>query len=220
MTQLFAKAPPVRTGAKKRPPLAAPGMRVGLLGGSFNPPHRGHRHVALMALKRLGLDRVWCMVSPGNPLKPAAGLAHFEARFAAARRVLRHPRIDVTGFEAALTSAYTIDSLRFLKRRYPNVHFIWIMGGDNLASFHRWRRWRKIFALVSIAVFDRPEWRLKAMAAPAARAAARRRVRESGARRLATSSPPAWTFVSIPLSDESSTRLRSLMQTSVPELSP
>jgi nicotinate-nucleotide adenylyltransferase len=213
MTFPIANTSSCLAAALKRLPQAAPGMRVGLLGGSFNPPHHGHRHVALMALKRLGLDRVWCMTSPGNPLKSSAELEGFDARLVDAARVLRHPRIDVTGFEAALNSAYTIDSLRFLKRRHPNVRFVWIMGGDNLACFHHWRNWREILALTPIAIFDRPEWRLKALAAPAARAAAKARRKESNARHLALTPPPAWTFVSIPLSGESSTRLRRLKRT-------
>jgi nicotinate-nucleotide adenylyltransferase len=199
---------PAAAWALKRAPHAEPGMRVGLMGGSFNPAHSGHRHVALQALKRLSLHRVWCLVSPGNPLKSASELADFDLRLTAAARLLRHPRIDVTGFEAKLRSAYTIDALRFLKRRYPAVRFVWIMGGDNLACFHRWRCWREILALAPIAVFDRPNWRLPALSSPAAGAGAHSRVAERRARSLTLTQPPAWTFISIPLSSLSSTALR------------
>lgn len=216
MKQPSAKAPggasalrhccaPKHSCALKRLPHAEQGMRIGLLGGSFNPPHQGHRHVALMALKRLGLDQVWCMVSPGNPLKSGVELAEFDARLEAAAQLLRHPQIKTTGFEAELGSRYTVDALRFLRRRFPGVRFVWIMGGDNLACFHRWRRWRDIFALAPLAVFDRPEWRLRGLAAPAAKAASRALVRKSASPRLASLRPPAWTFVSIPLSHKSST---------------
>jgi nicotinate-nucleotide adenylyltransferase len=200
--------PPHKVNALKRAPHAERGMRIGLMGGSFNPPHSGHRHVALLALKRLGLDQVWCLVSPRNPLKARNDLADFEARLAAAARVLRHPRIRVTGFEAGLRSAYTIGTLRHLTSRHPSVRFVWIMGGDNLACFHRWQQWREILALAPMAVFDRPDWRLPALAAPAARAASGMRVSERRAQGLALMKPPAWMFLSIPLSGESSTALR------------
>lgn len=200
-----------RAAALKRLPRAGQGMRVGLFGGSFNPPHKGHRHIAVTALKRLGLDQVWCIVSPGNPLKSGAEMADFDARLNAAAEALRHPRIRITGFEAGLGSRYTVDALRFLRRRFPGVRFVWIMGGDNLACFHQWRRWRDIFALAPVAVFDRPEWRLRGLAAPAAKTFNRARVGETAARRLASMRPPAWTLLTIPLSHESSTRLRRLI---------
>jgi nicotinate-nucleotide adenylyltransferase len=134
-------------------------MRIGLLGGSFTPPHEAHRAISLTALKRLGLDRVWWLVSPGNPLKDPSMLPDLEARVEAARRIARHPRIDVSGFTGG--SAYTIDLLAALKRRFPGVQFVWLMGADNLAEFHHWREWEEIFALVPIAVFDRPGYRLR-----------------------------------------------------------
>ncbi len=152
----MSKGAPKKRGTPKsvRLPVAARGMRIGLLGGSFNPPHEAHRDISLTALRRLGLDRVWWLVSPKNPLKESSGLPGVEARVAAATKMARHPRIDVTGF--AGRSAYTIDLLAELKRRFPGVQFVWLMGADNLVQFHRWRAWEEIFALLPIAVFDRP----------------------------------------------------------------
>jgi nicotinate-nucleotide adenylyltransferase len=189
-------------------PMAAPKMRIGLLGGSFNPAHDGHRHISLVALRRLGLDRVWWLVSPGNPLKGKAKAPELSARVAAARAIAHHPRIAVTGFEAALGSAYTVDTLRFLKQRFPAVDFIWLMGADNLIDFHRWRGWEELFGMVPIAVLDRPGFRLKARASKAAQRFAAAAIDESDAGGLALLAPPAWTMVSLPLSGLSSTGLR------------
>ena len=189
-------------------PMAAPNMRIGLLGGSFNPPHAAHRHISLAALKRLGLDQVWWLVSPGNPLKEAGKTPDLEARIAAAHAVARHPKIVVTGFEGARRSAYAVDTVRLLKRRYPSVDFVWLMGADNLVNFHRWRDWEKIFGLVPIAVLDRPGYRLKARASRAAQRFAFAALDETDARGLAGMEPPAWTLISLPLSSLSSTRLR------------
>jgi len=190
-------------------PTVAPGMRIGLLGGSFNPAHEGHRHISLEAIARLGLDQVWWLVSPGNPLKNHADLATDDARLAAAKEVARHPRIVVTGFESALRTSFTADTLDFLAARSPAVRFIWLMGADNLASLHRWRDWRQIMLTFPIAVFDRPGWRYRALASRAARAYATCRLPESEARLLTLCRPPAWTFLSIPLSGLSSTQLRA-----------
>jgi nicotinate-nucleotide adenylyltransferase len=151
-----------------RTPLALPGMRIGLMGGSFNPAHEGHLAVAETALKRLGLDRVWWIVSPGNPLKSHAGLAPLADRLAAARRLTgSDPRIEVTGFEAALGSPYTAVTVGFLVRRHPGVRFVWIMGADNLAGLDRWQAWREIARMVPLAVVDRPDWRMKSIASMA-----------------------------------------------------
>jgi nicotinate-nucleotide adenylyltransferase len=182
-------------------------MRTGLLGGSFNPPHEAHRAISLTALKRLGLDRVWWLVSPGNPLKDPSMLPDLEARVEAARRIARHPRIDVSGFTGG--SAYTIDLLAALKRRFPGVQFVWLMGADNLAEFHHWREWEEIFALVPIAVFDRPGYRLRALASRAAQRFAPYQVDETDAGGLAGLIPPAWTLITHPLSSLSSTALRA-----------
>ena len=209
--------PPVKRGPSRfrlmpsglaRLPRAAPGMRIGLYGGSFNPAHAGHRHVSLMAIKRLGLDRVWWIVTPGNPLKDPGELAATSLRVAEARRLAAHPRIDVTTFEADIGARYTVDTLAYLKRRYPGVRFVWIMGADSLANFHRWRGWPLIASLVPCAIIDRPGWTLRATASPAAAALARYRLRESEAPLLADRRAPAWVFLHGPRSSLSSTALR------------
>jgi nicotinate-nucleotide adenylyltransferase len=181
--------------------MAAPNMRIGLLGGSFNPAHEAHREISLTAMKRLGLDQVWWLVT-GNPLKNA-DLSGVDERVAAAKKVAGHPKIAVTG-----GSAYTVDLLRGLKRQFPKVNFVWLMGADNLAEFHRWRNWSEIFALVPIAVLDRPGFRLKARASKAARRFSGLYVDESDAAGLALLEPPAWTILSHQLSSLSSTVLR------------
>jgi nicotinate-nucleotide adenylyltransferase len=189
--------------------MAAPNMRIGLLGGSFNPAHAAHREISLTALKRLRLDQVWWLVTPGNPLKDAADLPSLKKRVAAATEVAKHPRIEVTGFAGERASAYTIDLLTELKRRFPAVNFVWLMGADNLADFHRWRAWQEIFALMPIAVFDRPGFRLKARASKAAQRFSLFQVDESDAAGLASLVPPAWTILSHTLSNLSSTELRA-----------
>ena len=187
--------------------MAARNMRIGLLGGSFNPAHEAHREISLTALKRLGLDRVWWLVTPGNPLKDPSKLADLESRVEAARKMAKHPRIEVTGFAAG--SAYTVDLLAELKRRFPGVNFVWLMGADNLAQLHRWRAWEEIFAAVPIAVLDRPGLRLKARASKAALRFALYQVDESDAGGLARLEPPAWTILTHRLSPLSSTALRA-----------
>ncbi len=191
-----------------KPPPAFRGMRIGLMGGSFNPAHEGHRHIGLHALRRLRLDAVWWIVSPQNPLKPSAGMADFDARLAQSAAVASHPCIIATGFEAGL-GGYSVDTLRFLRRRFPGVHFVWIMGADNLALFHRWRAWREIMHLIPVAVFDRPGWRHRAMSAQAAQTYSWALLPENRAPALATAAPPAWCFLSIPLSPVSSSALRA-----------
>jgi nicotinate-nucleotide adenylyltransferase len=200
-------APKAQQAERARPPLAAPGMRIGLLGGSFNPAHEAHRAISLEALKRLGLDRVWWLVIPRNPLKDASALPSLEGRIQAARKIARHARIDVTGFSGG--SAYTIDVLTALKRRFPSVQFVWLMGADSLADIHRWRAWEQIFGQVPIAVFDRPGYRLKARASQAAQRFAPYRVDETDAGGLAGLIPPAWTLITHPLSELSSSALRA-----------
>jgi nicotinate-nucleotide adenylyltransferase len=190
-------------------PPHAPGLKIGLLGGSFNPPHAAHRAVSLFALKRLGLDRVWWLVTPGNPLKSGNGLPSLEARVAAARRIARHPRIDVTDFEEGIGTRYTFDMLLWLTRRCRGVHFVWLMGADNLKQFHRWRNWPGIASLVPIAVVDRFGASLGAAAAPAAKAMARHRLPESAARRVPQITPPAWIFLHGLKSPLSSTGIRA-----------
>lgn len=192
-----------------RTPPAMAGQRIGLMGGSFNPPHEGHVHVTEIALRRLELDRLWWLVSPGNPLKDVSALPPLEDRIAISRGIAKDPRIEVTGFEAALGTPYTASTLSFLAGRYPKTRFVWVMGADNLAQLHRWRDWRQLVATMPVAIVDRPGWRLKALASPAAKALARYRLKEDNAAELAGSLPPAWTFLTVPLSSSSSTALRS-----------
>jgi nicotinate-nucleotide adenylyltransferase len=193
-----------------RLPMAAPNMRIGLLGGSFNPPHDAHVEISLAAVKRLGLDQVWWLVTPGNPLKDASKLPDLAGRVQAAKDfVAKHPRIEVTGFAGEKSSPYTIDLLSEIKRRFPAVKFVWLMGADNLADFHRWRAWERIFKLMPIAVLDRPSFRLKARASKAAHRFSEFHVDESDASGLAQLEPPAWTILSHRLSALSSTKLRA-----------
>jgi nicotinate-nucleotide adenylyltransferase len=192
-------------------------MRIGLYGGSFNPAHAGHLHVSLMALKRLGLDRIWWIVTPGNPLKDLDELASTAQRVAEARDLASDPRIDVTTFEADIGARYTVDTLAYLKRRYPNVRFVWIMGADNLADFHRWRGWRTIARMMPIAVIDRPGWTLKATRSRAAAALSSGRLGETEALALPGIEPPAWVFLHGPRSYLSSTALRRMRRTSPSE---
>lgn len=200
---------PGRPGAPVILPPTAPGLRIGLYGGSFDPAHAGHLHVSRTALRRLRLDRVWWLVSPGNPLKLRGGLAPGPDRAARARLVARDPRIVVTEFEAALGSRYTVDTLRWLARRRPGVRFVWIMGADSLASLHRWKRFRAIAGLMPMAVIDRPGHTLSPLSAPAARRLARARIPERDAATLAGLEPPAWVFLHGPRSHLSSTVLRA-----------
>lgn len=184
------------------------GQRIGLLGGSFNPAHAGHRLASLIALKRLRLDAVWWLVTPGNPLKETAGLPRLDVRMRQAARVAAHPRIVVTGLEADIGERYTYDTLAYLTRRAPGVRFVWLMGADNLRQFDRWRRWRDIAALVPIAVVDRPGASLRAMQGRAGVWLARHRLPEGAAARLANAPAPAFVFLHGPRSSLSSTALR------------
>jgi nicotinate-nucleotide adenylyltransferase len=191
-----------------RLPPHAPGLRIGLFGGSFNPPHVAHRAVCLYAMKRLGLDRVWWLVTPGNPLKDVSGLPPLCERMTAAGRLAQHPQIDVTGIEAAIGTSYSYETILWLKRRCPGVRFVWIMGADNLKSFHRWRNWRGIFAALPIAVVDRPDGALAATATRAFQAFSQERLPENQAQILAISPPPAWIYLHGLKSPLSSTTLR------------
>lgn len=191
-----------------RLPPFTPGLKVGLFGGSFNPPHEGHRAASLLALRRLNLDRIWWLVTPGNPLKDTRGLLPLAKRLEAARRVSRHPRIAVTDIEAAIGARYTFDTIAYLKRRCPGVRFVWVMGADNLCTFHRWQRWQDIARLVPIALVDRPGFTLKALHGPAAETLEPYRKDESRASALAAMAPPAFVFLHGPRSPLSSTALR------------
>jgi nicotinate-nucleotide adenylyltransferase len=191
------------------PPRRAPGLRVGLFGGSFNPAHEGHRLASLIALRRLKLDRVWWLMSPGNPLKDHRELATLEVRMAEARRVADHPKIDVTAVEAALGLRYTADVLRVLTRRCPGVRFVWIMGADNLANFPRWRDWTGIARTMPIAIVDRPGATVRGLQGKAWSYLAPWRLPEQAAATLADHKPPAIMSLHGPRSPQSSTSLRA-----------
>lgn len=190
-------------------PPFTPGMRIGLLGGSFNPPHLAHRAISQFALKRLKLDRVWWLVSPGNPLKDISSLREIDARVAAAQAIADDPRIQVSRLEAVIGTRYTADTLRYLRRHCRGARFVWIMGADNLAQFHRWQQWQQIAAEVPIAVIDRPPTSLRALAAPAAHRLMRMRIPTNEAATLADRQPPAWVFLTGLKSPVSSTALRN-----------
>lgn len=190
-------------------PFHAKGMRVGLLGGSFNPPHAAHREISLFALKRLRLDRVWWLVTPGNPLKDRGALRAQGERAEAARQCANDPRIDVTCLESVIGTRYTVDTITYLRCRASGLRFVWIMGADNLAQFHRWQNWRTIASSVPMAVIDRPPQSFRALAAPAAQALARYRLPENQAASLAERPPPAWVFLTGLKLSLSSTALRN-----------
>ena len=190
-------------------PPYADGMRIGLLGGSFNPPHLAHRAISLFAIKRLKLDRIWWLVTPGNPLKQHGALRELEARLQAAREMANDRRIDVSCLESVIRTRYTVDTIDFLRRRAGGVRFVWIMGADNLAQFHRWQDWQRIAAEVPIAVVDRPPQSFRALSSPAANALSRYRLPEQHAARLAGARTPAWVFLTGLKLSLSSTRLRN-----------
>lgn len=179
-----------------RPPgPVAPGLKIGLLGGSFNPAHCGHVHVSEMALKRLGLDYVWWLVAPQNPLKPTIGMAPLENRLKWCADEALDPRIRVMDIEADLGTRFTIDTLHALKSRFPGVRFVWLMGSDNLSSFRRWRRWDEVFGEVPIAVIMRPGYTLAPIHAKAAQRFSASRLPESQAARLAFTKPPCFVVL-------------------------
>jgi len=201
-------ATPARLGQALGGHLPAPGARIGLLGGSYNPAHAGHRQIALEALKRLGLDEVWLLVSPQNPLKPASGMAPLEVRLRSARRVAAHPRVRATALEEVLGTRVTAETLAALSRSFPRVRFVWLMGADNLVQIARWGRWQEIFHSLPIAVFDRPAYSVRASVAKAARRFARARLPERRARCLGLGPLPQWVFLHGRLNPLSATALR------------
>ena len=189
-------------------PVARPGMAVGLLGGSFDPAHAGHVHITREALKRFGLDRVWWLVTPGNPLKPVQP-APLPRRIAAARRIMEHPQVEITDIEARIGTRYTAETLEHLYRLYPGVRFVWLMGADNFASLHRWDRWQWIMENIPVGILARPGQRVSARMSVAAGRYERFRLRGREAPRLVLAAPPAWCFVNMPMDDTSSTEIRA-----------
>ena len=184
--------------------------RIGLLGGSFNPAHEGHRHVSLEALKRLGLDEVWWLVSPQNPLKSDEGMEPLASRLARAKQLARHPRIRVEAPELLLGTRYALDTVRALRCLYPQAHFVWLMGADILPQLVDWQGWRELFAAIPIAAFARPGWSYAALQSAAPRAFARYRIAAGEARALASCPPPAWCFIPSRLDSHSATAIRAV----------
>ncbi|MCW5724293.1 MAG: nicotinate-nucleotide adenylyltransferase [Maricaulaceae bacterium] len=182
-------------------------MAVGLFGGSFDPVHAGHLHVARLAMRRLGLHRFWWLVSPRNPLKTRAP-GDYARRLNAVAALAAAPRMMVSDVEARLGAGRSIDVVLALKRRWPRVRFVWVIGADNLKTFHRWARWREIFTALPVAVIARPPDALRARLSPAARMFARTRIPQERAAALTIMQPPVWTYLTGPLHGESSTALR------------
>ena len=189
-------------------PIARRGEVIGLLGGSFDPAHAGHVHITLEALKRFGLDRVWWLVSPGNPLK-SRGPAPLTTRLAHARDLMRHPRVEITDIEVQLRTRYTARTLAMLRARYPGVRFVWLMGADNLAQFHKWQDWRSIMQNHAVAVLARPGDRFSARMSPAARIFCHARKTAAQAHGMGKYAPPAWSFVNVPMIPLSSSVIRA-----------
>lgn len=191
-----------------RLPHAAPGQVIGLLGGSFDPPHEGHVHITREALKRFGLDRVWWLVSPGNPLK-ASGPAAIDRRLSRARALMEHPKVEITDIEARIGTRYTAETLAALGALWPKARFVWLMGADNLAQFHRWERWERIMETTPVGVIARPGDRLPARTSKAAARYRAYRLPAHSSRMLGRASAPAWCFVNIPMRDISSSDIRA-----------
>lgn len=189
------------------PATRGPGLRVGLLGGSFNPAHEGHRAISVEALRRLRLDRVCWLVSPQNPLKPSDDMASFAERFASARRAARHPRVVVSDLEQRIGTRYTLDTLEALQRD-RRTQYIWLIGADNLAQLPRWRGWREVMRRVPVAVFDREPYSHRALAGRAARFYRYARRPEHAAASIARARPPAWVFLRFRRHKVSSTAIR------------
>ncbi|MFO0995923.1 MAG: nicotinate-nucleotide adenylyltransferase [Alphaproteobacteria bacterium] len=182
--------------------------RIGLLGGSFNPAHAGHLHISRLAIEHLALHELWWLVSPQNPLKPVVGMAPFPARFAAARRVARHPRIRVTAIERDLGTRYTVDTVRALKARHPEAHFVLVIGADNLLQLPAWHAWEQLFQELPVAIFDRPSYSQRALGGVAALRFAGWRLDQAFGPQLAYRAPPAWIFFRTALHPASATALR------------
>lgn len=183
-------------------------IRIGLLGGSFNPAHAGHRHIAEQALRHFGLDQVWLLVSPGNPLKPAAGMAGLPARLASATGIADGRRVIATGIEARLGTRYTVDTLRLLRRRFSRARFVWLMGADNLTQLPRWHGWREIVCTMPFAVLPRPGYNARARTGQAASVLRRARLPDRRAASIAGAAAPAWTYPALPQHPGSATAIR------------
>ncbi len=188
-------------------PYVARGQRIGLLGGSFDPPHAGHVHITKEALKRFALDQVWWLVSPGNPLKDR-GPAKLARRMAAAREIMDHPRVQICDFESHVGTRYTAETLAVLQDTCPQARFVWLMGADNLAQLHRWKDWQDIMARVPVGVLARPGDRIEARTAKAAQVFRRAQLHPRNSRALSRLDAPVWAFVNVPMQDISSTQLR------------
>ncbi|WP_321395164.1 nicotinate-nucleotide adenylyltransferase [Emcibacter sp.] len=201
----FSRFPLLPGGDKWR------GMTIGLLGGSFNPAHAAHREISLSALKRLGLDHVWWLVSPQNPLKGTGDMASLDRRVKQAQKVAAHPKITVMDLESRLTSNYTADTIRTLVERFPEVRFVWLMGADNLGQFDKWQKWEEIARLVPFAIFDRPGYSMSAIASKAAQRFRRQRLNEAYASLLSLKKPPAWIFCHGRKNPLSATEIRKKM---------
>ena len=211
MTNSLTQAP---KAVKRRNGLAllpkhAPGMKIGLLGGSFNPPHEGHRLASLIAMRRLNLDCIWWLVTPGNPLKQNSDLPALATRLQACKKLAHHPAIFVSGVEAEIGTRFTYDTLHYLTQRCGSVDFVWLMGADNLASFHRWHRWREIADLMPLAVVDRPNSTLRATHSRAALYLEKYRRDEGDSALFAKAQTPALMFLHGPRSQQSSSALRA-----------
>jgi len=185
------------------------GKRIGILGGSFNPAHRGHLHISRQALKLLQLDEIWWMVSPQNPLKPVNDMVDLESRIESAETIAQDRRIRVTNIEFELGTAYTAETLTELKKKFPKARFVWLMGADNLRQIPKWKDWQQIFCAVPIAIFTRPTYTKRALAGYAARRFARYRIDETQAHRLSARQAPAWAFLNIKPDAISATRVRA-----------
>ena len=193
----------------RRVPFARPCQIIGLLGGSFDPAHEGHAHITREAMKRFGLTHVWWLVSPGNPLK-SRGPAPLAARMDRARAIMQHPRVTVTDVEARLGTRYTAQTIAALQDRYVGVRFVWLMGADNLARFHLWQDWTWIMENVPVGVLARPGDRNSARMSPAARLYRHHRISGRASQLLGRADPPAWCFVNVAMTAQSSTALRAL----------
>lgn len=191
-----------------RMPYVEKGMTIGLFGGSFNPPHEGHLLVSEIALRRLGLGQLWWMVTPGNPLKDVTDLPPLETRIKWSEEINNDGRVKITAFEAAYQVRYTAETLAIIRHRNPGVNFIWIMGADNLANFHKWQDWQTIAQTFPIAVIDRPGSTLSYLSSMMAKTFDYARIDETDGHVLGQLKPPAWTFIHGPRSPHSSTAIR------------